>query len=510
MLYVKNKLMLWVSTGAVLLSLLVHLLGRFFHLFDYSHAMQLLSMSTIEQNFGLVLNALLGIPIVLLVISLIMYKVRADHRVIPLLLTLLLTFSSISIIAGAGGRVEFHFSIFMVVAVLGYYESIPLLSIMTAIFAVQHAAGFFFIPEVVFGTDDYTLTMLLAHALFLIFTSSATSWQVYSSRKIRSSMEQAQKEQRKEIVEDILGRLSATSTQVIDMAKSLSDRVRLTSEASSHISQSIQQVASDMATQLESAEQNTTVLDEISTGIGRITTSSSEVSHSSQQSAGKAEEGSQFVQQLLDQMNQINESVQDSHASVSILSERSEAIDQILQVIAGIANQTNLLALNAGIEAARAGDMGRGFAVVAGEVRKLAEQSEQSVRQIADLIQGIQEDVLQSVGKMDKVKADVGSGLRIVSDTKHSFEQILLGAQQVASQVQEISAATQQLFSGTGHVIQSVASMAQVAKNSDGNTRQVSIISDEQLQSVGEIAASVDVLKHLADELKDIMDKIKE
>jgi methyl-accepting chemotaxis protein len=108
------------------------------------------------------------------------------------------------------------------------------------------------------------------------------------------------------------------------------------------------------------------------------------------------------------------------------------------------------------------------------------------------------------------VKADVGSGLRIVSDTKHSFEQILLGAQQVASQVQEISAATQQLFSGTGHVIQSVASMAQVAKNSDGNTRQVSIISDEQLQSVGEIAASVDVLKHLADELKDIMDKIKE
>jgi methyl-accepting chemotaxis protein len=71
----------------------------------------------------------------------VLYRRKPDHQTIPLLVTLLLTFSSISIIAGAGGRVEFHFSIFMVVAVLGYYESISLLLTMTAIFAVQHVAN---------------------------------------------------------------------------------------------------------------------------------------------------------------------------------------------------------------------------------------------------------------------------------------------------------------------------------------------------------------------------------
>ncbi|WP_281888589.1 hypothetical protein [Paenibacillus sp. YYML68] len=70
---------------------------------------------------------------------------------------------------------EFHFSIFMVVAAVAYYEQIRLVLLMTVLFAVQHVAGYFLIPQLVFGTSSYSFLMLCIHALFFILTSGATS-----------------------------------------------------------------------------------------------------------------------------------------------------------------------------------------------------------------------------------------------------------------------------------------------------------------------------------------------
>ena len=87
---------------------------------------------------------------------------------------------------------------------------------------------------------------------------------------------------------------------------------------------------------------------------------------------------------------------------MATLGDRSQEVGQIVDTISGIAGQTNLLALNAAIEAARAGEQGRGFAVVAEEVRKLAEQSQEAAKHIADLISHIQADTEDAVQAMQE------------------------------------------------------------------------------------------------------------
>ena len=116
-------------------------------------------------------------------------------------------------------------------------------------------------------------------------------------------------------------------------------------------------------------------------------------------------EGNEVIGQIINQMSLIQNAVQDLSSIIYSLETRSKEISDIVTVITGISNQTNLLALNASIEASRAGAAGRGFAVVAAdEVRKLAEQTEASAKDIAKLIGETQAETEDAVVSMQKVQ----------------------------------------------------------------------------------------------------------
>ena len=139
----------------------------------------------------------------------------------------------------------------------------------------------------------------------------------------------------------------------------------------------------------------------MSAGIQQVAVNANAVSGMADKTTNAASQGDKAVDAAINQMKNIERSVSSSAQVVAKLGERSKEIGQIVDAISGIAGQTNLLALNAAIEAARAGEQGRGFAVVAEEVRKLAEQSQEAAKQIANLISEIQTETDSAVVAMD-------------------------------------------------------------------------------------------------------------
>ncbi|WP_318616900.1 globin-coupled sensor protein [Sporosarcina sp. YIM B06819] len=180
------------------------------------------------------------------------------------------------------------------------------------------------------------------------------------------------------------------------------------------------------------SEDLATLTDETSTSIEHVDANASgirESIHSNVESVSRiqsdATAGNDMVQQLESQMEFITGETRHMGEVVSQLKISSNQISNIIEMVKQIAEQTNLLALNASIEAARAGESGKGFAVVAQEVRKLAEQSRQSVEQITDLVRistGLTDQAVNTIGEVQK---SVAIGLDSSIQTQTKFNKIL-------------------------------------------------------------------------------------
>jgi methyl-accepting chemotaxis protein len=309
----------------------------------------------------------------------------------------------------------------------------------------------------------------------------------------------------RELVEKITGSLE----QVVATSEELTASSEQTQQSAEQVSIAIQQVAFGSVEQVAITNDTTRIAEEIFTGMEQISNNIQTVTNTSLEAFKRAEKGNDVVSSAIEQMNNISDKVSTSTQAVSILGEKSKEIGSIVSLITSIAGQTNLLALNAAIEAARAGEQGRGFAVVADEVRKLAEQSASAAGNISSLISEIQKEIVNAVKAMDNGTLAVKDGISMVNEAGKSFGEILEDVNYIASQMQDVSAVTEEISAGTHNMLGAIENVAKISTESSGNAENVVAASEEQTALMKEVANAAEDLTNMAVELQSLMSSFK-
>ncbi len=310
-------------------------------------------------------------------------------------------------------------------------------------------------------------------------------------------------------IRGLITQMTHTAEQVAASSEELTASSQQAAEAATHVAQTIVGVSGGMEKQLTSVDGAKQHIDAAFIDINAMTEKAATVTENTEQMAGAADHGAELMNNAMDKMSGIEQSVSNSAQVVKKLGENSKQIGQIVESISAIADQTNLLALNAAIEAARAGEAGRGFSVVAEEVRKLAEQSQQSAEEIKNRIAVIQGDTEEAVVAMEAGTNEVALGTQAIREVGEQFQDITTRVASIKSEMEEINGAVQTVSKGMQGIVGAMDIIDEVSRSTSEETQTISAAAEEQSASSQEIASASHSLADLATELQAATGKFK-
>ena len=284
--------------------------------------------------------------------------------------------------------------------------------------------------------------------------------------------------------------IAATAEQAARNNEASATAVEETTSSMHEMSANIQNVARNAQGQASSVTETSAAIEQMIASTQRIADTTGQLVGLSQKTKDAVEAGLEAVDKSIRGTDEISRTIMRSADTIASLGSRAEDIGKIVDVIDDIAEQTNLLALNAAIEAARAGEQGLGFAVVAEEVRKLAERSAKSTKEIAELISGIQKEAQDAVKLMDTSTQIVDKGVELNKQVGSSLKVIVGNVEDVDKYANEIGAATQEQSSGSSQIGKASENLREI-------TQEITSATDEQASAAEQIVKTMEKMREM-------------
>ena len=299
------------------------------------------------------------------------------------------------------------------------------------------------------------------------------------------------------------------SARVLQNAENVSQESNDCVNFASNINDTVDEVAKGATDLAINSQDGATRLENLSNKIMVVVDNNGVIIDESKNTRSISNEAMESLEILIEKFEENREKVLEVSKNIETLADKSMFIGNIVVTIDKIAEQTNLLALNAAIEAARAGESGRGFAVVAEQVRKLAEETSTSTKQIANIVKEIQ-------GEINVTKLNMDSSLQLTSETgealkcqKNSFDNIESAIKSTLETLDSLSNNINVVDGEKDVVVRVIQEVSAISQESAAATEEMSASIEQQVQSFNNIVLAAEQLEDISKDLNELIEKFK-
>ena len=371
------------------------------------------------------------------------------------------------------------------------------------------------------------LAVIVALALGIIFASNmsgAIGYMCYKLQKVAEgdltvTVESKRKDEFKlltdelsETVKNIKHLITNVTTASDDLnvaSGQVAESSRMFMQTSEGIQHAVSEIEQGVAKLDEDSADCLAQMDSLSEKIGVVTEGTGVIGGLAVETGESIKQGVDSVSELTGTAQSTTEITTHVVEAIGVLESKTRSIGQIIGVINGIAEQTNLLSLNASIEAARAGEAGRGFSVVAEEIRKLADQSLGSAKQISKIVDEIIANMGEVVNVAKKAEDIVKLQEESVENTTHSFNEMDGQVQTLVKSLEDIKAGVNNMENARAATLGAIESISAISAETAASSTNVSEMATKQMSAIHTLDDAASQLTARAEELTVLLQQFK-
>jgi len=308
------------------------------------------------------------------------------------------------------------------------------------------------------------------------------------------------------MMEEITGLVRQTNLsaqEVLETAVTLTESSRKTAGAAKEIAIATEEIANGATNLAVESEKGTDLTIQIGSQVQSVINSNVEMGHSANEVEEAGRKGSIYMGSLIEKTGQTEEMTRAMVEKVDTLKESTRSIRKILDVLGNVTKQTNILSLNATIEAARAGAAGKGFMVVADEIRKLADQSRDSIGVVGGIVENIQRQIDDTVNTLSAAYPIFQEQIVSVREANEIFVNVQDNMSGFVTRLDSATESVRDLESAQNTLAMAMSNVSAVAEEASATSEEVASLSNEQLNIS-------DGLVQLSNRLEAVSGKLRE